>query len=54
MLIHNSAPFRLLLVLLGAVCFGFAAFGWSPPFETYRTRLIAAGLLCWVASTFFD
>jgi hypothetical protein len=50
---HGSAPLRLILVVAAFVLFAIAAVAWTPPAEPWRTRLIAAGLACWVASTFF-
>lgn len=50
---HNSAPLRIILVIIAGVLFGFAAFAWPAPVEPYRVKLIAAGLMFWVASTFF-
>jgi hypothetical protein len=49
----QRAPFQLILVILAAVLFFLAAFAWPAPVEPYRTKLVAAGLLCWVVSTFF-
>lgn len=36
----------LLLLVVGAVCFGLAAFGVS----AHRLNLVALGLLCWIAT----
>jgi hypothetical protein len=51
---HNSAPLHLILVIAALLLFIFAAGAfWVAPDWPHRTRLIAAGLACWVASTFF-
>lgn len=51
---HNNAPIRLILVVLAFVLFLVAAsMWWTAPDSPHRTRLMAAGLACWVASTFF-
>lgn len=52
-MIHNFAPVRYFLVVLASVLFFLAAVWPAPPSEPHRTRLIAAGLFCWVVSTFF-
>jgi len=50
---HNEAPFRIILVCVAMVFFGFAAIAWNPPVEPYRVRLLAAGMFCLSLSTFF-
>jgi hypothetical protein len=49
----NSAPLHLIFVVLACVLFAISGFGWLPPVEPWRTKLIAAGLFFWVLSTFF-
>ncbi len=36
----------LILLIIGAVCFGLAAFGVA----VTRVNLVAAGLLCWIVT----
>jgi len=50
---HNSAPLRLILMVLAVVLFFIAATAWPAPVEPYRNKLIAGGLFCWSVSTFF-
>jgi len=50
---RNSAPLRLILMVLAVVLFFIAATAWPAPVEPYRTKLIAGGLFCWSISTFF-
>jgi hypothetical protein len=50
---HNGAPLHLILVILAAVLFFLAAAWPAPEPHPYRPRLVAAGLFCWVLSTFF-
>jgi hypothetical protein len=53
MLTQNHATVHLVLVILAALLFFIAAFAWPAPVEPYRTKIIAAGLFFWCASTFF-
>jgi hypothetical protein len=56
---HINAPIRLILLIIAGVLFGIAAIvgPWNPPAPApdpwYRGKLIAAGLMFWVASQFF-
>lgn len=49
----NQAPIRTILICLALALFFIAATAWPAPIEPYRTKLMAAGLFCWLLSTFF-
>jgi hypothetical protein len=49
----NHAPLRIVFAVAAGLCFVGAAIMSFPPDNTWRLRLIGAGLACWVASTFF-
>jgi hypothetical protein len=50
---HNSAPLRLIFVILALVLFALAAFTWYPPVDPYRMKLGWAGMFFLTLSTFF-
>lgn len=49
----NLRFMHLVLLVFAFVLFVLAAVLYPPPAEPYRSRLIAAGLACWVTSQLF-
>ena len=43
---------RLIALTFALVLFLLAAVPWSPPYEPWRLRFIAAGLAAWVATQY--
>jgi len=45
-----NAPWSFICLVLAFVFFALGAFAWPVPFETYRLKIIAVGLMFWVLS----